>query len=111
MGLGPTLSMPRVMLDRLPALLAESRIRCQEAALHKLHGRRFRFRRLLASADASVRESGPEEVRLHIVCTHGMNPLMWWPEVRLVNRLQRIMLEHGASPCTYEAFFESDDVG
>jgi len=107
MGLGPTVSMPTAMLAALPGLLKESGIRCREAR-RAGDGRRLRFGRFLAAAEAHVRETSASEVRLHLVCAHGMNPLMWWLEVRLVNRLEQLLLQNGATPCEWEDFLGED---
>jgi hypothetical protein len=57
-----------------------------------------------------VRAGSQGEVRLHLVCAHGYNPLMWWSEVGLVKELERLLLENGgASTCSIEDFFDEDE--
>ena len=106
MGMGPLLSVPKELFERLPAVLADSGIRCSlEVPRGSVAARQLRFRRRVASAEADVGVTDPDTVRLHIVCTHTFNPLMWWSEVRLVNDLERLLLQNGASPCSVEDFF------
>jgi hypothetical protein len=34
---------------------------------------------------------------------------MWWPEVRLVNRIEQLLLQNGATRCQGEAIIEDGD--
>jgi hypothetical protein len=107
MGMGPMISMPQAMLEDLPNQLKSIGIGCRELVpKHRLPVKKtLRFSRFLAATDADVRDCGPGEVSVHLVCAHGLNPLMWWPEMRLLNRIEKHLTDNGAAPCSIEKCF------
>lgn len=96
MAMGPLFEISPELLESLPARATGAGLHCTELPAKHAGGRRLRFRSYLASVEAEVwaTESGTQ---LYVYCAHGLNPLMWWPEVRLVNRLRDLLVGWGAN--------------
>jgi hypothetical protein len=94
MGL-PTYNCPEDLAESVPATLTPHGIRVMP---HSASGCRhaYIFRRGLGTVkfgEFVEKEGGPHTFRL--VC--GSNPLFWFFDMRLLSRVERVLLSHGAS--------------
>lgn len=106
MGIGPTLTCSQTLFEDLPRVLREHDIRCATLP-PKIPGEiRLRLSRRVGAAEVYCKRRDGA-VSLWLVCAHGLNPVLWWPECRLVDRVDAIVREHGAVPCTFNEFAES----
>lgn len=94
MGL-PTYNCPEDLAERIPAVLSEHGIRVKPRTVPK-YRHAYRIRRRLGTVDFSgfVEKEG-DPYTFHLTC--GSNPLFWFFDIRLLSRIERILLSHGAS--------------
>jgi hypothetical protein len=94
MGL-PTYNCSGDLLERVPAALSEHGIRVQPRSVCGCR-HAYRFRRGLGTVDfhGFVEKDGDPYV-FHLVCSS--NPLFWFFDLRLLSRVEQILISHGAS--------------
>ena len=100
--MGPIINMPEGMIDAIPDLVRPIGLKCHPLAPSATGEKRFRVRRLLAAADVHVLPCRHKGVCVNLVCTHTLNPLLWWPDMQLLERVEKHLIEQGASPCAIE---------
>jgi hypothetical protein len=108
--MGPVLELSPDLLASLATRAADAGIRCVELAPRREGSRRFQFRRHVATVVAED-WCEPPGSEFHIYCAHGGNPLMWWPEVRLVKRLRNLLIQWGATEIDLAARAERHNSG
>jgi hypothetical protein len=104
MSIGPILECPEALASKIPALASSVGVRVEvldELKLGEWNVRyvfKTRFGRILGRRKSA---NGLSRLWLTFPREHAFNPVFWFSDFRLLNRVKHVLLDHGAQSCDW----------